>query len=318
MKNFYLVVLLPFLLSFLCCQKSEVDKSTPVPTLESISPATGKYNTVVTLGGSNFSTTNSENVVTFNGKAAVVTSSSSTQISVMVPKGAGSGKVMVETKAGSSAGLDFKYEFTTTVSTVAGSTQGYLEGAALSSKFNSPVYAIYDPNGNLLIADRFNHRIRKIDIKGNVSTFVGTGVSGDTDGDISVAELTSPTGLAFDSQGNLYVSEASRIRKISPSGQVSVFAGTNQPGFADGTGTNALFSTPCAIAFDSHGNLIVADRSNNRIRKITPTGEVSTIAGDGTALSQDGNPTSSKVNGPWGIAISQTESSILLNLLVAK
>jgi sugar lactone lactonase YvrE len=222
----------------------------------------------------------------------------------MVPKGAGTGLIVVETNSGSTSGPNFEYIYTATVSTLAGTTQGFQDGDASTAKFNTPVYSIFDAEGNILISDRLNHRIRKISNQGVVSTLVGTGVAGSTDGDVSIAQLDSPTGLAFDYNGNLYVAEAvGRIRKITPAGQVSVFAGGSSQGFADGNGTSAQFKFPTSLAFDSNGNLFVADYQNSRIRMITPNADVTTFAGDGTVASLDGTGTSAQLNQPWGLTI---------------
>ncbi len=114
------------------------------------------------------------------------------------------------------------------------------------------------------------------------------------------ARVYNPVGLAVDVQGKLYVAQwnGHLVRKVTPSGEVSTFAGSGTAGYADGTGTAASFARPVGLAFDKAGDLYVADRGNNRIRKITPAGEVSTFAGSGTAGYADGTGTAAQFHGP--------------------
>ena len=138
-----------------------------------------------------------------------------------------------------------------------------------------------------------------------VSTLAGDGAPGSTDGQTGKAQFADPFGVAVDNLGNLYIADAgdnNRIRKIALDGQVTTFAGSSE-GFRDGQGTNATFNTPSAIAIDSKNNIYVADTGNNAIRKISPTGAVETLAGDGTAGSRDGPARSAQFNGPVGVAV---------------
>ena len=142
--------------------------------------------------------------------------------------------------------------------------------------------------------------------RAHVSTFAGDGVPHSRDSEQpSQAAFSDPFGIAVAKDGAMYISDAgesNRIRKITPEGVVSTFAGGNE-GFADGVGSAASFNTPSGLAIDSNGNLYVADTANNRIRKITPAGEVSTIAGDGTAGYLDGSAAQARFNGPIGVAV---------------
>ncbi len=150
-----------------------------------------------------------------------------------------------------------------------------------NAHFANPEGLAFDASGNLYVADYDHNKIRKITSEGVVSTFVGGPNSGYADGTGSAVQFTHPSGLAFDASGNLFVSEEGnhKIRKITPAGVVSTFAG-DAAGFSNGTGTNAQFHLPTGLAFDASGNLFVADFSNHMIRKITPSGVVSTYSGN--------------------------------------
>ena len=117
----------------------------------------------------------------------------------------------------------------------------------------------------------------------NVSTLAGTGAQGAADGPGSSATFSNPIGVAVDGAGNVYVAEANnnKIRKISAAGVVSTLAGTGSQGAADGPGSSATFNSPTGVAVDGAGNVYVADFGNNKIRKITAAGVVSTLAGTG-------------------------------------
>ena len=177
------------------------------------------------------------------------------------------------------------------VSTLAGnSTIGAQDGVGADAGFYAPYGMVIDGAGNILVADNYNHKIRKITPQGAVSTFAGTGVPGSANGLPLVAGFNYPSFLVMDSGGNLYIADTSnnRIRKITPSGIVSTFAGSGIKGFGDGPALVAAFNGPCGMVFDKAGNLYVNDLLNQRIRKITPLGMVSTLAGNGTVGAADG------------------------------
>jgi sugar lactone lactonase YvrE len=126
-------------------------------------------------------------------------------------------------------------------------------------------------------------------------------------GDGSPAVLSDPFGVAVAEDGTVYVADAgdnNHIRKIAPDGNITTLAGGSE-GFADGTGAQASFNTPSGLAIDAEGNLFVADTGNNRIRKVTPEGVVSTVAGDGTAGYVDGAAAQAQFNGPIGVAVDE-------------
>ena len=182
------------------------------------------------------------------------------------------------------------------VSTLAGSaTSGFANGPGLSASFNGPTGVAVDGSGNVYIADSGNHLIRKITSAGVVSTVAsGTPVS-----------FAGPTGVAVDASGNVYVADHfyNMIRKITSAGVVSTLAGSATSGSNDGTGPSASFSRPTGVAVDGSGNVYVADRNNNMIRKITSAGVVSTLAGSTTSGSNDGTGPSASFLYPYGVAV---------------
>jgi hypothetical protein len=192
------------------------------------------------------------------------------------------------------------------VNTIAGKggVGGAINGSASQATFNQPYGITIDKAGNIYIAEQVNNLIRKITPAGIVSTFAGNGSSNSVNGTGTAASFYFPSGLTIDTAGNLYVAEQGfgLIRKITPQGVVSTFAGGGAS--LNGQGTQASFSGPIAVAIDKSGNLYVADTYNALIRKITPTGLVSTLAGiqrvQGTT---DGPATSATFMQPSGITV---------------
>lgn len=191
------------------------------------------------------------------------------------------------------------------VTTFAGGGSGFANGNGTSARFNKPSDLVFDAAGNLYVCDLLNHRIRKIDPSGNVTTFAGSGTAGLLDGPANAARFNRPNGIAIDQGGNLYVSDLSShtIRVIDPNGNVTTLAGGGSSGFANGQGSNARFSGIHDLAFDLSGNLLVADRNNHRIRQVDANGNVSTLAGSGSSGSQNGPLASATFRGPIGLAV---------------
>ena len=182
---------------------------------------------------------------------------------------------------------------------------GFLDGMGIGARFNQPAGVAIDSMGTLYIADQGQHRIRRITPAGVVTVFAGSTTIGATNGTGTNATFSNPRGVAVDSAGNVYVADSNnnRIRRITSTGVVTTFAGSGTPAFLDGTGTNASFQFPTAIAVDSFGNVFVADQSNHRIRRITPAGVVTTLAGGGTGTFVNGTGTNAAFNSPTGIAV---------------
>ncbi|GAA2735226.1 RICIN domain-containing protein [Streptomyces nogalater] len=200
------------------------------------------------------------------------------------------------------------------ISTVAGTGVAGYKGdneAAVSAQLNRPYGIVVDSTGTLYFTDFQNHRVRKIATDGKVSTVAGTGVAGfGGDGGPAVsAQLNWPRELALDSEGALYVVDSNnhRVRKITADGKISTVVGTGVAGFSGdgGPATAARLNIPMGVAVDSGGALYVTEYNNNRVRKITTDGKISTIAGNGAAaFGGDGGPAvSAQLNRPHAVVV---------------
>jgi sugar lactone lactonase YvrE len=206
---------------------------------------------------------------------------------------------------------------TATITTIAGTTAGFSgdNGAATAAQLNLPTALAVDSANNIYFADTGNHRIRRIDAtSGTITTIAGTGIqgfSGDNGAAIN-ANIDSPTGLAIDSAGNLYLADTHnhRIRCIDAStGLITTIAGTGIPGFGgdNAAATSANLALPHGLTIDSTGNLYLTDTANHRIRRIdASTGTITTVAGNGTqAYSGDNGPAiAASLDTPRAAAIS--------------
>ena len=165
------------------------------------------------------------------------------------------------------------------VGTLAGGGEGFVDGSGGLAQFDTPSGLAIDAEGNLYVADTGNHAIRRVTPLGEVTTLAGDGTAGHADGPALQARFNAPQGVAVDANGNVYVADThnDRIRRIGTDGLVSTLAGGPVPGYQDGVGEAARFDTPTSLARDALGNLWVADLRNNAIRKLSPTGEVTTL-----------------------------------------
>ncbi|MEO1435361.1 MAG: gliding motility-associated C-terminal domain-containing protein [Bacteroidota bacterium] len=194
------------------------------------------------------------------------------------------------------------------VSTIAGVKDqiGDLDGPAEQALFNEPWGLCVDAIGNLFVADTRNNKIRKITPEGMVSTFAGTGNFGSGNGPALGATFGNPTGIEVDQAGIVYVADhlTHIIRKIDLNGTVSTLAGVPYaPGAADGTGNSARFYRPYGLSLDLQGNILVADEWNHLIRRVTPTGTTTTIAGTGQVGFADGPSNMAQFNYPWDLTV---------------
>lgn len=195
----------------------------------------------------------------------------------------------------------------TTFAGRAGNT-GALDGKGTAASFNFPVAIALDPAGNAYVADRSNFTIRKITADGVVSTLAGSPrLNGSTDGQGAGARFDNPGGIVADRSGNVFVADNYNhtIRRISPAGVVSTFAGlAGLSGSNDGTGSNARFLYPNGLATDSFGNIYVAEGTNSTLRRISPAGLVTTIGGlAGTRGFSEGTGSDARFHTPIAVAL---------------
>ncbi|WUR15736.1 NHL repeat-containing protein [[Empedobacter] haloabium] len=184
-------------------------------------------------------------------------------------------------------------------------TAGFVDGPGTAASFSDPFGVAVDARGTVYVADGGdNNRIRRIAPDGSVTTLAG-GAEGFRDGKGAGAAFHTPSALALDHLGNLYVADTGNhaIRKIAPDGSVTTLAGNGQPGSADGKGTAARFNGPVGVAVDDAGVLYVADTYNDRIRRIAPDGSVTTIAGGDRPGDADGSGAAAGFDTPSGIAV---------------
>jgi len=207
-----------------------------------------------------------------------------------------------------------KIETNGIISTVAGNGDKDYSGdgeQATDAQLNCPYGVAVDGAGNIYIADRFNSRIRKVDINGIISTVAGNGnwgYSGDG-GQAINARLSSPYGVTVDEEGNIYIADRGNncIRKVDSNGIISTVAGNGNWGYYGdgGQATFAKLKLPNGVAIDGVGNLYIADGDNNRIRKVDTNGIISTVAGNGTEhyFGDGGQATDAQISRSNGVAI---------------
>ncbi len=186
--------------------------------------------------------------------------------------------------------------------TLAGiSAAGWKDGPGNQARFNNPEKLAVGPGGIVYVADTGNHRIRKVAPNGVVTTLAG-GSAGFIDGKGASARFNAPLGIDVDKLGNVFVADSGnhRLRIVLPDGSVSTLAGSSA-GYQNGQGAQARFNSPADVALSPAGYLVLSDRYNYRLRKVTISGMVTNLAGSGIAGWQDGPGASARFQQPWGV-----------------
>jgi uncharacterized repeat protein (TIGR01451 family) len=284
-----------------------------------VAPDTGAQRSgAITVAGQTFTVTEGgifPLITTLAGGAMPLTPAQGTSVSMPVSYG-----LAVDSSGNtyfSSPTLNavFKVDPTGVVTRVAGSgLQGYSGdgGPALSAQLNTPYGVAVDSLGSVYIADTNNRFIRKVDASGNITTVAGNGLccSASGDGGQAIdAEIGIPYGLALDSSGNLYISDTDNevVRKVAPSGIITTVAGNGSFGYSGdgGPATSAKLYGPYGIAVDGAGNLYIADRFNYRVRMVSTSGTITTVAGTGSCCfgGDGGAATSALLYQPAGVAV---------------
>ena len=181
-------------------------------------------------------------------------------------------------------------------------------GPATNASLKEPVAVALDTFGNLFIADQQNHRIRKVNTSGSITTVAGNGIgtySGDG-GAATNGSLNQPSGVALDAFGNLFIGDSynKRVRKVDTNGIITTIAGNGISGHSGdgGAATNANLSAPCGLAFDASGNLLIGDAGGYRVRRVDTSGIITTVAGGGPSLGDGGAPTNASLYYPHDVA----------------
>jgi sugar lactone lactonase YvrE len=187
-----------------------------------------------------------------------------------------------------------------TITTVAGNgAAGFAGdgGRATDAEFQAPDRVAIEPDGGFLIADAGNHRVRRVSPGGTITTVAGTGSVGSSGdgGQATDAQLGGPIGVAVTPDGGFLIAEllTSRVRRVSPTGTITTVAGSSTPGFSGdgGPATAAQLSRPEDVAVNADGGFLIADTGNQRVRRVSPSGRITTVAGNGTSgFSGDGGP----------------------------
>jgi hypothetical protein len=346
MKNsIYIILSFCLAVALAGCQNDDDfshDPSAPI-VIESFIPVQGGGGTEILINGSNFSGDTSEVSITLNGHRMPVVGVNANQMMVVVPRKAGSGRLVVTIGDNTvESSTDFTYVFTRTVSTLAGNgTAGFANGPGTDAMFNFSGQEWYrgkgidvDDNLNVYVTDPGNHCIRKIDSLGNVTTFCGDpNTDGSADGKGSDAKFSLPYDLALDADGNMYVVDPGAngaTKKITPDGTATTVGTPAAWSIAVDKTTGKVYYTGCdpistvrslegeviatdiyyagGIDFDKHGNLYVSVNGDHIVKKYTAgTWEGSIVAGQQAVAGYlNGAATAAKFDHPWGLAVDET------------
>jgi hypothetical protein len=294
MKSYFTSVVLLVSLSLYSCSKVVGPDGSTISdiTITSLRPAHGPFGTIDTIIGKGFDKIPVLDSVLLNGKKLTLISRTPEQVIVKIPEMAGTGPIDIWYEGKVIHGPVFNYDSTLFVTTLAGSSReaGAIDGQGSDARFNNPQGIAVDGSGNVYVADMHTNAIRKITEQGTVTTLAGAlgQMGAHVDGKGTAARFGAPAGLAIGPDGFLYVGDHYnyRVRKVSLSGDVTTLAGVTWntgplSGQIDGNASIATFNAPYGVTVDSKGNVYVADLYNHKVRKITPAGMVSTLAGGG-------------------------------------
>ena len=277
-----------------------------LPIIDSIAPKSGPAGTEVAIFGRNLG--NSTAVVTINGKPAANKTSSDTRLVIIIADSGSTGPVVVKNTSGQATGPIFNYVLTTSykVSVFAGNgSANFADGTGTAAKFNNPSGIAIDASGNLYVSDTRNHRIRKITPGAVVTTLAGSGTAGFANSSSpGLVQFNNPVGIVADQSNNVYVADEfnHRIRKITPAGAVTTFAGSTA-GSVNGAAAIAQFSLPIWLIIDKQGNFYVTEIGFPRIRFINTALTVSNFAGGNATGAADGTGASALFSNPQGMAL---------------
>lgn len=297
-----LLILIAAFLCFQSCQKESLHVA-PL-AINSLSTTSGGYNATVTLTGTGFSIIRTDNQVYFNGKPALILSATPTSITVAVPMSAGTGPVSISVNESPLVtGPMFNYQGTAIVSTVAGgSTAGLSNGPAMSATFTQLWGIAADNKGNIFTSEYLQPGVIRELSQGTVSLFAGNAkANGYQDGIGTAAGFNRPWGMTIDAANNLYVAEATRVRKVTPG---AVVTSINIPGSANIS----------SVAVDASGNIFTADQQLNKIFKTTPDGATAVFAGSGNSASIDGTGTAASFRNLMGMTIDKSGNLYVVDL----